>query len=398
MPRPFQPPKAPYGSGWSIFWSDDERRFRGFVTLTRKGAKYRKKLSPGPVGQQTEPAYNLLAAERDRLLGAPKAGDGDSPLQTFLDAYATRSDLRPTTRDGYDSLVKNHCAEIGKIKIIDVTPADVKAALAAIESDRRRQQTRFLLRGTFKEAIFDGILSQNPVDRTRPVQYARVEKQRAYTPDQLDYLLAAAHEDPALEALVLVGLFGGLGPAEWCGLERRDIDLAHSKLEVHRDTVEAKDEEGKYSLVTGPVKAKGRERVVPLPPVVVTALREHLQRTGKLVMEGDGTEPVFTAPEGGRIWHRQFTKRAWGPLVKRAAKLAKKDGTSFPKLTPYALRHSFHEVLAIEGVENALISKLMGHTRPSTAYTHYDQPSEERLRSVADAAQRFANRRRKKAG
>lgn len=376
----------------------DTTRNLWYARITLANGKRKRLTEPGDLPESV--AEQALKKRIQAYVNAPNAMHGAEPLQTYLTAYTQRKDLAPKTREVYQGLIEKHLTDLGGKPLLDVTPDDIDRALEKIgpQKARTRQAVRFLLRGVFQEAIFRKIVAVgcNPVDGTRQVKYEKAEKPRAFRREHLPYLLRATR-DPRfirLGAMVPLMLFTSIGPAESHGAQRHDLDFAAGTLRIERDCVETRDGEGdeaKYRPVVGPVKARKRRRTVYLPPVVVTALREHLQRNGMLIAEGDGTEHIFTAPQGGLIRHRQLCSRWWKPLLQEAARLAAVDGVAFPTgLGMYALRHTYREIGSAKKVGYDLLSKNMGHSRLSTTFDNYNEDVwEERGREAADLMQSF---------
>lgn len=395
-----KPQKRANGTG-SLRWDDKRQYLIGQVTVREPGKDPYRKTVYGDPGDNSPEQRLKVDAKLQALLRPRNVGKGTNTLRHFLDKYAGRKELAATTRTQYQHLVEKHLATLGRKRLIDVTVNDIIDALDAIKGARTRQQARFVLRGTFQEAVYRQIIDRNTVNDTKPVAVKPAKRKRLFTREQLPYLLKAASTD-RLGALVPLSLTTTLGPAEQYGLQRRDLDLGSGVVHVERDCVEAKvcvldhchESETcvrRYRPILGPVKREKRDREVHLPPVAVAALRDHLQRNGMLVMEGDGSEQVFTAPEGGLIRHRQLRARWWLPLLKRAAALAADEGVAFPTdLTPYALRHTAREIMSDRKVDYDLLSKRMGHSRLSTTFENYNtEVWAERDRAAASQIQGF---------
>jgi integrase len=79
--------------------------------------------------------------------------------------------------------------------------------------------------------------------------------------------LAAIEEAARLRPLLLTAIFTGLRASELRGLRWDDVDLKRAELHVRQRA----DRYGKI----GRTKSEAGERTVPLPPLVVAALREH---------------------------------------------------------------------------------------------------------------------------
>lgn len=142
------------------------------------------------------------------------------------------------------------------------------------------------------------------------------------------------------DRVIVLLLYGcGLRTGEVCKLKVQDVSVSRHELHVKQ--------------------AKGDiERVIPIPDVVHTELLAYLhERGGK-------RGPLFLTESKRRPIHQ----RTVGEVVRRAAEQA---GIGRP-VTPKMLRHSYATHLMDQGVNLAIISKLMGHSGPaeSGVYLH----------------------------
>jgi integrase/recombinase XerC len=165
---------------------------------------------------------------------------------------------------------------------------------------------------------------------------------------ELDWVLAR-------DAAVLLLLYGsGLRISEALGLRAKDAPTGQ------RDVLRIKGKGGK-------------ERVVPVLPVVRSAVERYLDLC-----------PYPLAPDGAL-----FRGVKGGPLSPRLIQLAMerlRAGLDLPPTaTPHALRHSFATHLLSAGADLRQIQELLGHASLSTtqAYTEVDR---DRLLAVYDAA------------
>jgi integrase len=118
-------------------------------------------------------------------------------------------------------------------------------------------------------------------------------------------------------------------------------------------------------------KTAAGERVVPLPPFVVAALREHRQeqqRERGLAAElwaPTIDDLVFTTPTGTPVDHRNDYRR-WKALLAKA-------GVRDVRL--HDARHTTITLLAQAGVSRGTIAMIVGHDDPAfteRVYTHID--------------------------
>jgi site-specific recombinase XerD len=159
---------------------------------------------------------------------------------------------------------------------------------------------------------------------------------------------AIRHRDDA----VLELLYGsGLRVAELCGLDWDGIDLDRGSIVVW----------GKGS----------KQRVLPVTPPAVAALRRWREARDELAGEGSPAPAVFLNARGRRLGPRDVRR-----ILDRRA--------SAPT-HPHALRHTFATHLLDGGADLRVVQELLGHADLATTQ-HYTHVSKERLRSVYQAA------------
>jgi site-specific recombinase XerD len=134
------------------------------------------------------------------------------------------------------------------------------------------------------------------------------------------------------DRLIVLVLYGcGLRTSELCGLRVQDVSRERRELFVRA--------------------GKGdRERVVPIPDAVMTALLAYLLERGRV------RGALFRTP----VRHRALSVGAVCRVVREAAARAELAGG----VTPKTLRHSFATHLMERGVDLAVIASLMGHRSP----------------------------------
>ena len=113
-----------------------------------------------------------------------------------------------------------------------------------------------------------------------------------------------------------------------------------------------------------------KQRVVPLNPLAIQALRQYLDHT----LKGDPRpdEPVFLS-RSGKMLDRESLWRIVKKYVIRAG--------LHPDTSPHTLRHSFATHLLAGGADLRAVQEMLGHASIATTqvYTHVDR---ERLRQM----------------
>lgn len=118
----------------------------------------------------------------------------------------------------------------------------------------------------------------------------------------------------------------------------------------------------------------GKERIVPLNPMAVEALKLYLPLRSHFLNEGE--ESVWLFPSSGEEGH--ITRQRFGQMLKA---LAANAGIDPKSLSPHTLRHSFASHLLGGGADLRVIQELLGHSDISTTqiYTHVHQKQLESL-------------------
>ena len=396
MNTPQQPTRARKrrnGNGeGTVFWSRAKRRFVGRVHL--HGAEQpRRKEVYGRVGDRSSAAKLIVLHELARYREPQHAVDALAPSRHFFDEWAARPTLSANSRSFYRQLVANHLDALGRIALIDVRPTDVREAVSALAAKPRTARAAYaFLKACFAEAVRMELLRSSPVTLKAP-KYAREEKRRSLTPEEVDFLLDAARGDP-LEAMLVLALNAPFRPCELFGLRPRDLDLAHGTLTVSHDLI-ASAESG-YKPLLGPTKTGSSRRKVRLGPATVALLREHLKRNF-------GSEFVFTSAEGAPLRLSNVIRRWWQPLLRKAATAAEQAARAagdetyhFPTtLGMNALRHTSFELQPLAGIDYDVASERGGHASVKTTYQHYREIAEQRHREAAEQIDSFISSRRR---
>lgn len=201
------------------------------------------------------------------------------------------------------------------------------------------------LKTYFKFLVREGVLPHNPADGMRGPKLPRLITERL-SPDEMEALLNTPDTDTPLgkrDRAWLEILYGcGIRISELVGLNLDDVDLGEEVL-----------------LIRG----KGRkERLTPLPPPAVKALRDYLDVRLELVRP-ETRDALLLNYRGGRLSARGIRKLLDRYIIKCSMTR---------HVSPHALRHTFATHLLEMGADLRSIQELLGHVSLSTTqrYTH----------------------------
>ncbi|MGW7024285.1 tyrosine-type recombinase/integrase [Streptomyces decoyicus] len=236
----------------------------------------------------------------------------------------------------------------------------------AAENTVRRKRTAF--NNALRYAVERDLLSGNPLSRIDwdpPATDDEVDFRYVPNPTQARALLKAVQAQGA-RGEHLRGFFGcmyyaAMRPSEVAQLSKRDCKLPAAgwgELILNRSRPEVGagwTDDGKSYEVRG-LKRRARKttRPVPIPPVLVAMLRQHMERYGTAP---DGR--LFVAARGGRVRSTEYAE-VW--QVARKAALSAEDAASPLAEVPYSLRHAGVSLWIKAGVDPVEVARRAGHS------------------------------------
>lgn len=169
--------------------------------------------------------------------------------------------------------------------------------------------------------------------------------------------------DPALRAMVLLGINAGLGNTDCSELPRSALDLEGGWLDYPRPKT-------------------GIDRRCPLWPETVAALREALAVRPAPKDQADAGL-VFLTRQGRRWVRLNKSSTPNDEIGKSFAKTLAALDLKRPGLGFYALRHTF-ETVAGESADQVAVDAIMGHVDGSMAAAYREGISDERLQKACE--------------
>ncbi|WFE25764.1 tyrosine-type recombinase/integrase [Solwaraspora sp. WMMD791] len=354
---------------------------------------------PGPDGQlRSAPETFARKSDAERYLSLVESQlarrewiDPDRARVTLGD-YAQRwieqrPNLRPRTVHLYGWLLGRHImpylggVELGRLDTPMVREWRAKLLGNGVSQSMAAKAYR-LLRAVLMTAVKeDEILTKNPCR----IPGADQEKAPERPVLSMAQLLALADAVPArFRAMVLITAFGCLRWGEVSALQRQDIDTDAGTVRIRQ----AYTEQRGVGLVLGPPKSRAGRRTVSLPPVVVSAMREHLAAE----VDDNPDAFVFTTESGRPIWRGNFNKLSgWRAAVAKVGQ---------PGLHFHDLRHTGNTLAARTGASTRDLMARMGHDSPQAAliYQHATSEADQAIARALHAAMRTERKKEKKSG
>ena len=250
--------------------------------------------------------------------------------------------LERTTRVQYRQHVNLHITPlIGAVRLSQLTVPMARAfrdKLAATRSPAMVRKVMTSLGSILADAQECGLVVQNAVRglrRHRRGKDAQTERRHRRTlevgvdiptPGEIRAIIAQLDEDTRWRPLLLTAIFTGLRGSELRGLRWKDIDLKRGELHVRQRA----DRYGKI----GPTKSKAGERVVPLPPVLISVLR-----AWKLACPKGELDLAFPSNRGGVEKHSNIVECGLIPVGIAAGVVTRTGAAKYTGL--HTLRHFY---------------------------------------------------------
>jgi integrase len=358
--------------------------WQGSIDVALVEGRRRRKTVYGAT--QREVLDKLAAIRRTLDAGLPVGTSRPMTLGEYLEAWlrdTLPTVVRPSTVASYASLTRQHIIPgLGHHRLDKLTAVHIRAFLKEKSaqtsprtkrplSSRTIQYLHAVLRLALEQARRDDLVARNVAGLVTGPKVQRAEI-TPLTPAEAAQLFAAAAED-RLSPLWLLVTALGLRRGEALALRWEDVDLDRGHLQV-RATLQRVD----GALVRADMpKTKSSRRALPLPEVVVEALRAHraAQVQERLASRAWTDQAlVFTTSIGTPLEPRNVL-RSFHALCDRA---------EVRRVRIHDLRHAAASFLLLQGVDLRVVMGTLGHSRLATTsdlYTHLLEPVQ---RAAAD--------------
>jgi integrase len=240
--------------------------------------------------------------------------------------------------ENYREYLDLHIAPlIGATKLAALTAPFVREYEDRLRVDRSPAMVRKILAalsGILTDAQDRGLVAQNVVRNRRSQQNSLIDARQKHrleigvdipAPNEVRAIIAQLNGGRG-RPLLLTAIFTGLRASELRGLRWADVNFPRSELHVRQRA-------DRFGTIGSPKSATSR-RTVPLPPMVVNALREW-----RLVSPRGKSDLVFPGGRDQPLAHTTIIKLEWHPAQIAAGIVT---DTGRPKYSGiHALRHFY---------------------------------------------------------
>jgi integrase len=325
--RSWRTQKGEIKEAWIVDYADQrgERHIKTFVRKRDADAYHARVAVDVGAGIHTADGRSITIAEAGRLW--IENGEAAKLERGTLEQYQRHLDLHISPF-------------IGAVKLAQLTAPMVRAFEDQLRASRSPAMVRKILvslSAILADAQERGLVAQN-VARSLRARRRRGKERHADrrqkgrikvgvdipTPDEIRAVIA--HLQERWRPMLLTAIFTGLRMSELRGLRWADVDLKGSEIHVRQRA-------DRWRMIGRP-KSEAGERTIPLPPMVVNALREW-----KLVCPKGELDLAFPNGAGRVEDSSNIVQRAWIPTQLAAGVTTRHGQAKYPGL--HALRHFY---------------------------------------------------------
>ena len=288
--------------------------------------------------------------------------------------------ISPKTYEDYEFIIDEHIKplSIGKRPVISLTPQMFEKYLDEL-ADKYSRATIYKTWAVIRQIVKFGVGNKEIPENillniklpTEDEVKSKKRKREFVDLDDMNAIYDECQKDVnhiAGQIIILI-MYSGMRIAEAEYLKWGDVAKDFSQIHVHRSAQKikvrdshgqfVKDADGKYIYKYNEKTAKtsAGDRIVPLPKRGQEVLKEMYKR------EHTDDDYVFRTDDGKPFNHNMMTKP-----VKRIITNSKSVNKDY---TLHALRRGYGSILLSKGVNIAVISKLLGHSKISTTLNIY---------------------------
>lgn len=289
-------------------------------------------------------------------------------LEKFMKDWliGIESTLRPKTIRQYQQITHQHILPwLGKTKLKDLKPGQIQYRYNQMVKQgkglRTIQLTHSVLHRALVHAVKLGVIPRNPDDATTPPKPIQKEM-KFFDQNQVHQLFITAKEKNNKHyALYYLAISTGLRQAEILGLKWADLDWDKRSLKIQRQAIQLKG--GGFDFAIPKTKAGKRKIILGLDACNI--LQEHRQKQFQLMQ---------AAGENWQDHDLIFTSEVGTPvdkynLLKSFKKLLRNAG--LPEIRFHDLRHTAASLMLNHNIPVIVVSRRLGHARPSITLDIY---------------------------
>jgi len=348
------------GNNEGSIYKRNNGTWRAMVTLQGRRLTYTAKTKRG--GQ------NWIRGMLDEIDNGLTYDSTQVSVERFMEDWlvSIEPSIRYNTFKQYSQITRQHILPtLGKIQLRDLKPERIQQLYNQMVKKEYGLRTVQLVHSVIHRALVHavklGLIPRNPDDATTPPKPKAKEMQFLDENQVQQLLITAQARNDRFFALYHLAIATGMRQGELLGLKWSDLDWEQGLLQVQRQLTKKK---GKGFEFTAP-KTKAGVRRIDLGENTLRILREHRQRQFtqmQLVGEKWQENDLIFPSEIGTAFDRDNLLRRFKRILKDAG---------LPAIRFHDLRHTGASLMLNNGIPVMIVSRRLGHARPSITLDVY---------------------------
>lgn len=330
-------------------------------------------------------------------------------MEQWLEVYS-KPNIKPSTYTSYKTYVTKHIKPyFGNVRLQEIQPDKLqqfinsKAVSGRLDgksggnSAKTVLNIRNMIHAALKQAQINGLVNRNAADFVKAPKQQKKEM-RVLTVDEQNALIAAARND-RYGCPIILALYTGMRIGEVLALKREDVCLEgeaviHVRTSIKREYKNSStadyevfndSEDNKTVLMRSTPKTFTSKRDIPLIPEAAQAIKRQLE-----IIERDRQDAGEAYTNHGFIFAnaigQPFDQRTYADHFNRIAAAAgiekiKQLGTNDVSVGFHTLRHTFATRAIENGMDILVLSRILGHSSPTTTLNKYGHVLYEHMKS-----------------
>ncbi len=287
-------------------------------------------------------------------------------LKEYLPQWLSvhKSVLKPRTAERYEQIYRDYILPyIGYFKLHDLTLIQIEDLYQELlkegTSIRNVRLAHSVLHKSLKDALRRGLIAHNPANGARQPRMHQKEMQILDENQVMQFFICV--QGDRNEALYHLAVKTGMRQGELLGLKWSDLDWNSGRLRVQRQAQRVPGE-GRMFV---PPKTRAGRRTIYLGSATLQILRLHWEKQQLEIAIADSQwqnqDLIFPSRVG--------TPQSGSNLLKEYKELLKRAG--LPLIRFHDLRHTAASIMLNERVPPFVVSRILGHSKPSTTMDIY---------------------------
>ena len=302
-------------------------------------------------------------------------------LEDFLNEWHenVQFSLRPDTWNQYGQIINDHIIPtLGKIKLIDLHPDRIQRLYNERIQDgighRTIQLTHSVLRRALNQGVKLGLIIRNPTSATNPPKPIQNEMKvlNEFQAQQLIYLAESVNNRFAV--LFHLAIITGMRKSELLGLRWNDLDWTKRTLQVQSQIKRIK---GGGFYFSSPKTKSGKRKII-LGENTIKKLNRHFKQLTPIKQKAEKKwqehDLIFPSIVGTPLNQSKISKSLKN-LLKEA---------QLPVIRFHDLRHTAASLMLNYGIPVIIVSRRLGHARPSITLDIYGHLIPSRQEEAAE--------------